>query len=439
TSLAFSLFLILLYNPYAIGSVSLQLSYAAVGGILWLTPKAMQYVGGHGRIVYMVLSSFAVTMGACIFTLPLCAYYFGRTSLVMFLSNLLCLGVVSASFMAGLLAVLVSMIFPPLAGVLAFAANYGAEYTLWMAEALASLPHHALYFCHPANVAWLCYVYALVLLCVVFSRVRYRIAVAAGLVVVSLMFTLTLTERSFRDGALHIVALDVGQGQCVLAMRGEYAAVIDCGSSTSYIDAGEIAADHLLTAGHRDIDALVLTHSDADHVNGLERLAARLEIRNTYHARDDDLPEEVAAVFAAAGLNPTMVQGAKCIENKAFTIDLYSSNAGSKRSNDHGLAAKISCGDFSFLATGDMSAAAEEKLLADYAIGEVDALLVGHHGSSRATDREVLKTLSPAFGVISVGENSYGHPAQETLYRLSDEKMAVYRTDLQGNIHIRVN
>ena len=222
-------------------------------------------------------------------------------------------------------------------------------------------------------------------------------------------------------------------------MRGEYAAVIDCGSSTSYIDAGEIAADHLLTAGHRDIDALILTHSDTDHVNGLEQLAARLEIRNTYHARDDDLPEEVAAVFAAAGLKPTMVQGAKCIKNKAFTIDLYGSNAGSKRSNDHGLAAKISCGDFSFLATGDMSAAAEEKLLADYAIGEVDALLVGHHGSSRATDREVLKTLSPAFGVISVGENSYGHPAQETLYRLSDEKMAVYRTDLQGNIHIRVN
>ena len=66
-------------------------------------------------------------------------------------------------------------------------------------------------------------------------------------------------------------------------------------------------------------------------------------------------------------------------------------------------------------------------------------LLVGHHGSRYSTSGELLSAVTPEVGVVSVGNNSYGHPARDALLRLTDAGVSVYRTDLQGNIHITVN
>ena len=69
----------------------------------------------------------------------------------------------------------------------------------------------------------------------------------------------------------------------------------------------------------------------------------------------------------------------------------------------------------------------------------VAGLLVGHHGSRYSTSEELLETVTPEVGVVSVGSNSYGHPTRDALLRLTDAGVTVYRTDLQGNIYITVN
>ena len=95
TSISFALLLILLKNPFAIASISLQLSFSAVSGIIWLTPKLTKRAHGKHKLVRAALLSFSTTLGAMVFSTPLACYYFGTLSIVSLLSNLLCLWLVN--------------------------------------------------------------------------------------------------------------------------------------------------------------------------------------------------------------------------------------------------------------------------------------------------------------------------------------------------------
>ena len=162
TSLSLALMLILLANPFAAASIGLQLSFAAMAGILWLTPKLCAVIStDRRRIGKSILTSFAVTAGASVFTVPLCAYYFGILSLIAPLSNLLCLWAASATFMASFVCTVLGFIFAPLARILAFIPHIGARYILTAAKLLCRIPYHAIFFANSFLKYWLVYVYAL--------------------------------------------------------------------------------------------------------------------------------------------------------------------------------------------------------------------------------------------------------------------------------------
>ena len=112
---------------------------------------------------------------------------------------------------------------------------------------------------------------------------------------------------------------------------------------------------------------------------------------------------------------------------------------GDKGANELGLTILCSLGDFDTLITGDMDAKTETKLVETYDLPDIEVLLVGHHGSKYSTGTTLLESVMPEVGVISVGDNSYGHPTEEALLRLTDAGMTVYRTDMQGNILITVD
>ena len=105
--------------------------------------------------------------------------------------------------------------------------------------------------------------------------------------------------------------------------------------------------------------------------------------------------------------------------------------------NDDSLVMRLEYGDTSFLFTGDMTSKAEKDLINDGADLRCDVLKVGHHGSSGSSCYRFLYEAQPGIGVISCEKgNSYGHPHEETLSRLNDADVTVYRTDLEGSIVI---
>ena len=104
--------------------------------------------------------------------------------------------------------------------------------------------------------------------------------------------------------------------------------------------------------------------------------------------------------------------------------------------NEQGLTALCSAGDFDVLITGDMAGSTERKLVGQYDLPDIEVLVVGHHGSRYSSTDAFLQQVRPETAIISVGDNSYGHPTQEAMDRLSRNGAAVYRTDRQGGITV---
>ena len=108
------------------------------------------------------------------------------------------------------------------------------------------------------------------------------------------------------------------------------------------------------------------------------------------------------------------------------------------RWDEEGLTILCTAGDFDVLITGDMGSSTEKLLVETYDLPDIEVLVVGHHGSKYATTEELLEAVTPEIGVISVGENNFGHPTAEAMDRMAWQGMTLYRTDLQGNIVIQV-
>ena len=85
-----------------------------------------------------------------------------------------------------------------------------------------------------------------------------------------------------------------------------------------------------------------------------------------------------------------------------------------------------------------MPSAQEKELAERYALSNIEAIVVSHHGSNYSSSKDYLKALQPDCAIISVGDNSYGHPGDETLQRLARVGATVYRTDRQGSVSIVV-
>lgn len=444
TSLLTALFLILLANPFAAASVSLQLSFAAMAGILWLTPKLYKGLTGEkkrGRVFRFLAVTFSTSMGAMVFTMPLSAYYFGAVVLIAPLSSALCLWAGTWAFTFGLLSVFVSFFHPPLGALLALPARLGAEYMLFAAGLLSRIPCHAVYTANPYVKYWLAYAYALFAAAYLARRTgRRKYALASVLTALTLVLTVRLGEARFRSD-LDALVLDVGQGQSVALASGGAFALVDCGSANSWKDPGETAARQLAAMGCKRLDFLLLTHYDKDHVSGVTGLLERLEVGTLLVPEAENGAGLQTVVLSAAGEHGATVRFVTAEERLDFgrgTLTVYPP-LGDGGDNDRGLSVLASAGENDFLITGDMDAATEKKLLETYDLPDVEALVAGHHGSKYACSQALLEAVRPETACVSVGSNSYGHPADETLLRLARRGCEIYRTDLHGTIHLSWN
>lgn len=445
TAIFAALLLILLANPFAAASVSLQLSFAAIGGILWVTPKLSDWLGKGrdlGAAGRFVTGSVSVSLGAMVFTTPLCAVYFNSLTLISPVSNLLCLWCVGLIFCGGLLAVALSFLWLPLGPVLAFVPGLLVRYLLWMAGLLARIPYHALYFSNPYLKYWLGLLYLLFgIAWLSREKGKRKWLLSAGLSAACLLYAVYLGSLRYAYGSLNAEVLDVGQGQSViLSSQGDFA-LTDCGSLNRWKDAGGIAAEALQSAGCRQLRYLLLTHYDYDHVSGVQGLWERVGAETLLCPPDGGDTDAQAAILAAAEAHGTEVRfitEETTLPLGEATLTVYPP-LGDDSSNERGLVYLVSAGDYDLLITGDIDAEMERRLIERYDLPDIEALVVGHHGSKYSTSSELLDALRPETAFISVGSNSYGHPSDQAMERLAERDITIYRTDLQGDLRLSVH
>ena len=450
TSLAAALTVILLVNPYAVGSVSLQLSFAATLGMVLLSGRLYKsftgWYRGRNRAVRVALSflaaNLAATLGALVFTAPLTAYYFNILSLVAPLAGLLAVPAAGYAFMSAFVSALLGLVWTPLGLLAGYVPLLLVKYILWVAHLLLAVPYHAVYFTNVYLRVWLLYVYAAFLGCAVTPDGKRKYALASALTVLTLAACLWLNSRWQQYGAFRAAVLDVGQGESVALCSGSEAALVDCGSSNSYVDAGSVAADALQSAGIRRLSAMIVTHYHADHTNGLTEVLTRLPVDTLYLPDIEDeygVRDRLVSLAAHQGADVVFVTEPTRIALGEAVLTVYPPLLTTGDLNEQGLAALATAGDFDLLITGDMAGQTEQLLAQTYPLPDVEVLVVSHHGSRYSSDESFLQAITPDNAVISVGDNRYGHPAEETLRRLQAVGATVWRTDQQGSIRIIID
>lgn len=450
TSLAAALLVILLCNPFAAASVSLQLSFSATLGMVLLSPRLYKLLAGWYKgkcrplraALCFVAANLSATLSAVVFTAPLTAWYFRIFVLVAPLSSLLAVPAAGWSFMAAFVTVLLGFVWLPLASLLGWISWVLVRYILWIANGMMSWRYHAVYFTNPYLIYWLLFLYAAFIGCAATPDGKRKYLLASALSVLTLTAAIWVNRQDYQYGVLTALTLDVGQGESVILTSGGETALVDCGSSNSYKDPGGLAADTLHSMGVRELSAVVVTHYHADHTNGLYEVLRRIPVQTIYLPDIEDeygVRERLVSLAEEKGAQVTYVtkETADTLGDTVLTIYPPVQSGGDL--NELGLTALASAGDFDLLITGDMSGSTEKKLVETYALPNIEVLVVSHHGSRYSSNIRFLKAVTPEAAVISVGDNNYGHPSEETLQRLLAVGADIWRTDQQGTVRITVN
>ena len=450
TSLAAALLVILLCNPFAAASVSLQLSFSATLGMVLLSPRLYKLLTGWYKgkcrplraALCFVAANLSATLSAVVFTAPLTAWYFRIFVLVAPLSSLLAVPAAGWSFMAAFVTVLLGFVWLPLASLLGWISWALVRYILWIANGMMSWRYHAVYFTNPYLIYWLLFLYAAFIGCAATPDGKRKYLLASALSVLTLTAAIWVNRQDYQYGVLTALTLDVGQGESVILTSGGETALVDCGSSNSYKDPGGLAADTLHSMGVRELSAVVVTHYHADHTNGLYEVLRRIPVQTVYLPDIEDeygVRERLVSLAEEKGAQVTYVTKETADTLGDTVLTLYPPVQSGGDLNELGLTALASAGDFDLLITGDMSGSTEKKLVETYALPDIEVLVVSHHGSRYSSNRRFLKAVTPEAAVISVGDNNYGHPSEETLQRLLAVGADIWRTDQQGTIRITVN
>lgn len=433
--------LLLCWQPAWLLNIGFQLSFGAAAGLLWLLPRLQELLAGRWQGLGDMI---AVTLAAQLALLPLEIAYFHQLSLISVISNLLLvplleLAVLSA--LGGLLLAALPLLSAPGIWTLQ-AAGFIIEQVLAQAAWLQSLPWATVTV--PLLPLWCAAVYyALLVLAldleIVFSLQAKERRLAAAFL--ALLLSGALCWQHFKPQPLTAYFLDVGQGDCTVIISPQRrVAVVDTGGLANFDTGSRIVVPFLRSLGYDQVDLLLLTHSDFDHVGGAAGLARNLRIKKII------LPQEELTAGGAENLRPLWryvkrEKAERARQGKSYDLGeahlrLEAVPQAAVSGNEASTLAGLYDGQGRrcLLLPGDMGLRREQEL-AD--AGSWAVLKAGHHGSKSSSGEEFLARVRPLLAVISCGkDNRYGHPHQETLARLHEAGAKVMRTDEQGALKV---
>lgn len=246
-------------------------------------------------------------------------------------------------------------------------------------------------------------------------------------------------NKSSGDMTVHFVNIGQGSAQVIVAPSGKVM-LIDAGNND---DEDDIVA-YLNNLGIKRIDYVIGTHPDADHVGGLDAAIRSFEIGEIYMPKisaNTITFEDVLQSISDKGLKVRSgTEGINLNMGDGIKTEFLAPIGTSSDRNEMSIVVKLTYGSRSFLFTGDADDKSESEMISKHGNKlDVDVLSVGHHGSDTSSTQSFINKVTPKFSVIQVGKNSYGHPTEEVLQRLSDTGAEIYRNDKQGTIVFATN
>lgn len=465
SALAFSGILMLLDNPDLILDGGCRLSFCAVIGVGWYVSEKNKIFrsigekekrknrgkGGKGSSAGAILENIRAGWYLWLFTLPVMLDTFYQVSVVGILWNLVAIPLLPVIIASGGLGVVLAgwNIF---LGSLAGSPAYGMlQLYQEIGNISEKLPVGMWTPGQPSKPVIAGYYLVIFLLVLVEKQLikrekRWKIRkIFPGMELCSMLLLLLLMAHPWQQRE-KITFLDVGQGDASLLQSGGQTLLLD-GGSTSQKNVGTyVILPYIKQQGISCLEAVVLTHTDQDHINGVTEVLEEgkkgwLTVKNLmypYWMEGTEQGKQLKKLAEEAGASCRKIRaGDRLTIGKAEAVVLYPKeqekiaepNAGS-------LVLFWKWEGVRAMFTGDLPEEKERELLQNLPACEI--LQVGHHGSATSTCREFLEQVQPSLAVISCAmKNRYGHPSPDTVDRLKKTGCEIRYTMKSGAITIR--
>ena len=487
-ALALAAMLMVALEPVILASLSFQLSFAAMLGIAFASPllEGLTEITTSrpldaerpellDRIRKFIVGSLAVSVAASIGTLPLVALHFDAVPIWSPLSTLLAvpsLPVLVSSSAAVVAATNASI--PLLPDIIAFPVIASTEYLAFIADLFANLPPKPIQT--GAWSVWMTILYyaAIVIAVLQSSRLRslrYRLKSARHgtvdrirvglsnniglaavfsavfLVLAAAMWSIALS-RSTHHQNLSVRFLQTSHGESIfIETPNRNRMLIDGGADASQV-ADTLA--EMLPIWDREIDIVLLTHPDTDHVGGLPEVLRRFSVDTVLHSGQDASSDSFKAWADAIEAHENAIvawTGMQIALDRNVTIEMLSSGCADAalqcaNTNDASIVTMLRHGNVTFLLTGDIERSAEVRLATSIPDLRATVLKAPHHGSNTSSTATLVNAVEPAAVVVGAGtDNPYGHPHPEVIQRFNAlvGEDRVFRTDQLGTVELQTN
>ena len=239
--------------------------------------------------------------------------------------------------------------------------------------------------------------------------------------------------------------IDVGQGDCtVIKLEGGQSIIIDSGEAVH----APYIKRYLKSENIRRFDLCVVTHPHSDHYGGMAQILEDYPADKTILPKipskllpDDNYYLDFISACNKYSDEVDFASAGQKIKIGGAEITVLGPVGSYDDLNDMSIVLKVSVGDASFIITGDCSKDEEKDIISRFGEQEIkcSVLRLAHHGSDDSTGDEWLNAADPDAAVISVGKNNrYSHPSASTLAKLDSKGIRYYRTDICGDIIMKV-
>ena len=438
-SLCLAGLVILLWDPGQLFDTGFQLSFVAVLGIVGIGPVYHEFLAPppgpprHPAPAWLgrqARGALAVSIGAWLATAPIVLATFNLVTPVILAANLALCPLITVQSYLALSTLPLAVVFPPGAALVGGLSTSVFAITAESANLLTQAP--AAYLFMPALPAWTVVAYYGLLGWWTWrSRVRpdrtkpwLCAAFAAGLAIPPLFAT--TPEHPV------VGMIDVGRGSCAYVRTPEGGTTIfDCGS-LSYRDPGAVvAAPVLWSQGVSRVHTLVLSHADADHVNGAQSLIERLRVRRLVVPREFDHP--ILAWARDRGVEVVMAERGTAIPG----LEILGPPSGIEHwpANERSLVVRVTTPRGKILIPGDIEELGTRSLLSSGIDLRADILVLPHHGKRQDLHRELIAAVAPRFVLVSAPE---GYASREVLDH-ARRSAFVYQTGAGGWTEIEMS
>lgn len=454
--------MILAESPAYLLDSGFLLSFGCVLGICVASERICALAGAKRKGTKVFCESVALWL----VTLPVMLKFFGEASLAGLVLNLAVLPSVGVVLAGGVAAMILGFVSIPTGRVMIFPARV----LLFLYERLCELAGRSRWctWIGGEPEIWQITIYYAILVAVLLigqyikesdqtkiSRKQHILRISG--IVLLILSILTLGKQSFRysfkNQTLQITCLDVGQGDGILIRTPDNKHYLIDGGSSSQSELGRYCLlPALKSMGISCLDGIFISHTDKDHLSGVQELLEYMEkglttIRAAYLVLPGwtEPPEawtDLASAAQKAGIKTVTGNAGNIIHSGAAAFEILwpESTARGKDVNEEAMVMELTYGDFRMLFTGDIGADTEKKLLSAGCLNDIDCLKVGHHGSGYSSSEEFLKKVKPELSIISCSStNTYGHPSPETVKRLKDCGSQIEYTMKNGAIILETN